>query len=655
MIRPATPGTLLVLIAAVLLGIVTISTPIIKSVYFLKATVGGSGSQNGQVATFGALGYCIGDTCSNPTLGYEFNPNELLGITLISAKYTQVVIKGLTYTLILHPVALAISLVAFVFGLISHCREMSRNCMGTCFAGIGGFFAALAFGLDLALFIIAKKRIDSVSGASATLGMAIWMTLAAWILLFLSGCAFSCGICSRRKRDRVKDDYGGYGNRRNGSAMGQKDNYAEQMRMDALDAEVDRKRRQAAWDKSNPGRPNDLPKFAEYETEHEIPLTADYENGAYHAPGGGAIYSNKPQPSTPSVASGFVAGVGPGYGRRQPTNEYASSPSMTPNIAGYGAHAGAQRAASNSSPAPSMPQPSPAQGVALYTPGIGPQPYRDGLDGPVSPLATGQTLQPMPTEEYHAANVSQADPYSGVAAATSDAHTRRQATAEYGHPTDYSGTTFGGVGDVKRGPSGYYPSSIRSPSEGGSRMKGPRDPGAISNSFSAGGGANAPLSPEIPYASPTNQQNLGRRQPTVDANDGFGLAALAAGAASGAHGSSMGHGSEVGYENYASSAYGHGGGASQHQGGMLGTHYEDASNERSNGGSGFDPHQQQHQQQYSGYDPNYNHHQQGARGTIGDDSVSSAAPPGYESAWGGSEHGNRGSAQYYNNYPREKS
>ncbi len=102
--RPATPGTILALAATVLLALATLSTPVIKSLYFLRATIGGSGSEAGQVAEFGALGYCLSGQCSKAQLGYEFDPNQLLGINVVPSRYTQVVIKGLTYTLILHPV-----------------------------------------------------------------------------------------------------------------------------------------------------------------------------------------------------------------------------------------------------------------------------------------------------------------------------------------------------------------------------------------------------------------------------------------------------------------------------------------------------------------------------------------------------------------------
>ncbi|EPQ29192.1 uncharacterized protein PFL1_03479 [Pseudozyma flocculosa PF-1] len=209
MFSAATPGTVLTFAAAVLLGLVTISTPIWDSIYFLKAIIGGQGGQRGQTATLGVLGYCIGSKCSSPTIGYNFDPNELLGISIISAKYTSAVIKGLTYTLVLHPIALGLAAIAFLFGLLSHCRPASRNCMGMCFSGIATAITVIAFGLDLALFIVAKKRIDSVDGASADLGVGLWMTLAAAILLFLSGFAFCCG-CGGRGRGPSRGRYSSY-------------------------------------------------------------------------------------------------------------------------------------------------------------------------------------------------------------------------------------------------------------------------------------------------------------------------------------------------------------------------------------------------------------------------------------------------------------
>ncbi|SPO21169.1 uncharacterized protein UTRI_00646 [Ustilago trichophora] len=648
MIRPATPGTLLTLVAAILLGLVTISTPIIKSIYFLEATIGGSGSQRGQVARFGALGYCIGDTCSSPTLGYSFDPNQLLGIQVISGRYTTAVIKGLTYTLVLHPVALAFAVVSVLLGLISHCRELSTNCFGTFVTGIGAFVTIVAFGLDLALFIIAKKRINSINGASAELGMAIWMTLAAWILMFLAGCAFSCGICSRRKRNRVKDSHlppDTYGAR---PAAPMQDRYGEQMRMDALDAEADRKRRQATLDRKN-NRREDLPKFAEYETEYEVPLKNDYDDGAYengasHNQPGLAYSTNSNVARAGAAGAGaavggsVINGVGQGYGRRQAqgsrAEDFSSSPPMLNNSAGYGAHnLSAQRQNTMSSVGGSgsgMPQPSSmsnARSEATYIPGVGPQPFReDSLTPAPRPYPQVSSPPPMPDYSHHQQYDSQSQPqydaYGNVipsSAAQGGSHftqpggARRQPTGEYGHPTEYSGATFGPSS------SGFLPhSNDPAAANGGSRMRGPRNLPAIPQHETAEpeeivyGGAAAPAD---------------RRQGTID--DGFGLASVA-------HGSSQPHeiSHETGYDHYASSAYDHQQQQQKHQ------------------------QQQQQQQQYHSYYPDAGeasssaagqgyHHQDASHY---DDYQSSVGPPGYDSVAGG------GSAAYqHNHYPHEKS
>ena len=74
-LKPATPGFIVTLVATILLAVVSFSVPLIKSVYFLKASF----SQENVYGTveFGTLGYCLTisgvTTCSNATVGYEFS------------------------------------------------------------------------------------------------------------------------------------------------------------------------------------------------------------------------------------------------------------------------------------------------------------------------------------------------------------------------------------------------------------------------------------------------------------------------------------------------------------------------------------------------------------------------------------------------------
>lgn len=638
MIRPATPGTLLTLAAAVLLGLVTISTPIIKSIYFLEATIGGNGPQSGQVARLGTLGYCLGNTCNDPTLGYSFDPNQLLGIQVVGSRYTSAVIKGLTYALILHPIALAFAVVSVLLGLISHCREFSTNCFGSFVTGIGAFIALVAFGLDLALFIIAKKRIDSINGASASLGMAIWMTLAAWILMFLAGCAFSCGICSRRRRNRVKDSHldNAYGARPNAPV---RDNYSSQMRMDALDAEADRKHRQATLDRNT--RRQDLPKFAEYETEHEVPLKNDYDNGVYaegasHSQPGLAYSTNGDFARTGSTGAAAITGgsvingVGQGYGRRQAqasrTEDFSNSPPMLNNSAGYGAHnLSAQRQNSAHSAAAGGGGMSTSHSDATYLPGVGPQPFReDSLTPAPRPYPQVSSPPPMPDFPQHSQYSSQTqqqpqyDEYGNMIA-SSGSNFRRQPTSDYGHAAEYSGATFGpsGSGFVQR----YNDPAATS---GGSRVMGSRTLPPIPQH-----GVAEPH--EIVYDGSSAPAD--RRQGTID--DGFGLASVTPSSSQ----QPLETTHESGYNHYASSAYDHQTQQQQHQqyhssypsvGNM--SQYPDHRGEPSS--STMVPGQ--------GY-PN-------VEGNQYDDYQSSAGPPGYDSVAGSAS----GTAYQHNHYPHEK-
>ena len=77
-LRPATPGFLVTLIATILLVVVSFSVPYFKSVYFLRASLTVE-NINGSI-TFGTLGYCFhlsnGTTCSKPSIGYQLGQSH---------------------------------------------------------------------------------------------------------------------------------------------------------------------------------------------------------------------------------------------------------------------------------------------------------------------------------------------------------------------------------------------------------------------------------------------------------------------------------------------------------------------------------------------------------------------------------------------------
>jgi len=260
-LRPATPGFVVTLAATILLAVVSFSVPYVKSVYFLKASISADGV-NGSII-FGTLGYCVelsnGTTCSKPSVGYQLDINSLVGNQL-PIQIPDVVVKWITTALVLHVAALIVAAISAFFGLLAHVREMSMTCCSTFISGFAALIALAAFVFDLVLFFVAKARISSVGTAS--IGSAIWLTLAAWVLLFFSGCFYSCGKNCISKRPTKKH----YDDNEYGAETRRANSYKE--RSDAVRAEADRKARQKQSERG-------LPEMPQIETE---PLTSNLED-----------------------------------------------------------------------------------------------------------------------------------------------------------------------------------------------------------------------------------------------------------------------------------------------------------------------------------------------------------------------------------------
>jgi len=168
--------------------LVTVSVPITRTFYFLQVNVAASstrGNISGSAAlSLGVFGYCTGDACTPTTLGYDLSTSALgLGTSQISqiAGLSNSVIKvrdhalkwlsmqGLTYVLILHPIAAGLAGLAAILGVIGHIREMAPLCIvsATWIAGLGSTISLLAFIFDIVVFTIAKNRINSTNASNA--------------------------------------------------------------------------------------------------------------------------------------------------------------------------------------------------------------------------------------------------------------------------------------------------------------------------------------------------------------------------------------------------------------------------------------------------------------------------------------------------------
>ncbi|KAG6897968.1 hypothetical protein C0992_008358 [Termitomyces sp. T32_za158] len=171
---------------------------------------------------------------------------------------------------------------------------MSMTCFSTCISGFAAAVALLAFIFDIAIFFAARARINSVG--SAELGNATWLTLAAWVLLFFSGCFYTIGRCCISKRGpRWNKD-----NRSKGESE-MEPGLSEAIRLDAVKAEADRKVRQNKLE-------GGLPAF------HEVqPLTGHIDGDKVHVD----------DPSRPIISSSYggrtaYEGTNGGYVQKPP-------------------------------------------------------------------------------------------------------------------------------------------------------------------------------------------------------------------------------------------------------------------------------------------------------------------------------------------------
>lgn len=209
--------------------------------------------------------------------------------------------KWITYALVLHIVALILAGISAVFGLLAHVREMSMAYCSTCVSGFSAAVAMVAFIFDVVLFFLTRTRVND-SGGHAEIGTALWLTLAAWVLLFFAGCFYGLGRCCIQRRPRGLDR----------EARPTVDTgYSEQMRLEAVKAEADRKARQVAG-KNEVG----LPAFQEYERQ---PLTSKSDEHEQYIEEAGNIVPYRS--NVPSNGAGLGSGTAAyaRQGNQQPT------------------------------------------------------------------------------------------------------------------------------------------------------------------------------------------------------------------------------------------------------------------------------------------------------------------------------------------------
>ncbi|KAL6702693.1 hypothetical protein ACN47E_001240 [Coniothyrium glycines] len=185
MLRPATPLSILFFVAFVLLLLSTLSTPIIKSIPIASY----------RGIQFGVLGYCEGDTCNGPMIGY--NTDELFqdapdtDFSLPKASR-----HALSSILIVHPVAALMTLICFGLAVAAHFHSPAHSPRYLLALLIFTFptllVTLLAFLVDILLFV-------------PHVGWGGWIVLAATVIIVASGivtCAMRRTLVSRKARKK---------------------------------------------------------------------------------------------------------------------------------------------------------------------------------------------------------------------------------------------------------------------------------------------------------------------------------------------------------------------------------------------------------------------------------------------------------------------
>lgn len=214
---PNTLGTLVILLAVILLIVVLSSAPHQPSVYFLAARIQSQASRLNQpgIIKLGVFGYCIlteygQNVCSQSSVGYALDPREMFGLSQLPAmiNLSEGIIQTLTKALVLHVLATILASLSFISGLVSHIDEFSKTCWTSCFASLSASITLLVMIFDLIFFSIIRARLNTMSSETHTVdavfGNAMWFTISAWLCLAFSGFFFCAGrcLCSFRRTRR---------------------------------------------------------------------------------------------------------------------------------------------------------------------------------------------------------------------------------------------------------------------------------------------------------------------------------------------------------------------------------------------------------------------------------------------------------------------
>ncbi|KAF9483887.1 pali-domain-containing protein [Pholiota conissans] len=211
----------LVFIAFLLLLLVSLSAPIIKSIYLFRLTANISSSlfRSGvsESAQFGVWGYCLSGLqanvisiskttaaqCSKTHLGYTFD--STVANALNAQELQSIISRTTTGALVLHPIVAALAFVTLLTSLFilrrgSNGTSRLPSLITTGIGALTAFLTTVVFLIDVIFVAVVRHRVSDATDGKITLvwGNAVWMVLGAAIALWLStlgACTgvFACG------------------------------------------------------------------------------------------------------------------------------------------------------------------------------------------------------------------------------------------------------------------------------------------------------------------------------------------------------------------------------------------------------------------------------------------------------------------------------
>lgn len=135
------------------------------------------------------------DICSSPSVGWSLTTALSFAF---GNDYINEALNRVTYGLVMHIVACAITFLAFI---IAACSNRFGYVIAAVFASIAWLATLVTLAIDLAVVLPARSRLTD-AGATVEFGIGFWCTIAAAVTLFLGAIAKLFSLCTERSKKR---------------------------------------------------------------------------------------------------------------------------------------------------------------------------------------------------------------------------------------------------------------------------------------------------------------------------------------------------------------------------------------------------------------------------------------------------------------------